>query len=211
MQEELKAFQQNSVLAGERKCLEVFFSSLRGYHLLLLGAHRKLKDLPPHCLHAAGLSPSVSAAENSFSWVQSSYENFAVRDASIDAVIVPYILEYVDNAQKVLKEAHRSLIGEGKLFLFGFEALHPWCWIHAPKSMHTLSLWQVKKLLSDTDFSIEETRHFHYGAIYFIAAQKHLSTATPLRPQWKQTPEIKSVFANANTRNLMENHVNTCH
>jgi SAM-dependent methyltransferase len=195
MEEELKRFQIPPILAAEKKCLEKTLPHLRGYHLLLLGSHRKLSDLPPHCLHAVGLSPVCRSEKSSNSWIWSQYEDLAIRNNSIDAAIVPYLLEYCKNADELLKELHRSLIGEGKLFLWGFERFHPWCWFNAPKPRKALLLWEVKKLLDKADFSIEEIRHFHCGAIYFIVAQKHISTLTPLRVQWKKIPIFEREWA----------------
>lgn len=209
MEEELKRFQHSVVMMGEKKCLERFVSNLRGYHLLLLGSHRKLTDLPSHCLHGVSLSP-VHPVEK-ISYIQSQYEALAIRNNSVDAVIVPYLLEYCENAYGLLKELHRSLIGEGKLILLGFERAHPWCWINAPKSKNSLSLWRVKKLLDEADFTIEKTQHFHYGAIYFIVAQKHISPLTPLRPQWKKSVKLEGVLAGADARNFRDYHDKTNH
>jgi len=207
MEEEIKRFQHPVVLAAEKKCLETFVSNLRGYHLLLLGSHRKLSDLPSHCLHGARLSPAHPAEK--ISYIQSQYETLAIRNNSIDAVIVPYLLEYCENAYELLRELHRSLIGEGKLFVLGFERLHPWCWFNAPKPKNSLSLWQVRKLLNEADFTIEKTQHFYTGAIYFIAAQKHISPLTPLRPQWQGASNLKGLLAGADARNFRERHDKT--
>jgi len=210
MEEEIKRFQDSAVLMAEKKCLETIVSNLRGYHLLLLGSHRKLKDLPSHRLHGVSLSPAATIKKTSgTSYIQSHYENLAIRDNSIDAVIVPYLLEYCENPDKLLKELHRSLISEGKLFLMGFERLHPWCWFNAPKSNNSLSLWRVKKLLDEANFTVEKIQHFHYGAIYFIVAQKHISPMTPIRPQWKKSLNLKGLLAGADARNFREKHDKT--
>ncbi len=207
MEEEIKRFQNIVVLAAEKKCLETFVTNLRGYHLLLLGSHRKLTDLPSHCLHGVSLSPLRH--DGKASYIQSQYETLAIRNNSIDAVIVPYLLEYCENPYALLKELQRSLIGEGKLLLLGFERFHPWCWLNAPTPKNSLSLWRVKKLLGEADFTIEKTQHFHYGAIYIIVAQKHVSPLTPLRPQWKKAVNLKGLLAGADARNFRGCHDKT--
>jgi SAM-dependent methyltransferase len=198
VEKELKTFQHPVILASEKKCLEKTISSIRGYHLLLLGAHRKLKNLPPHHLHALGLSQERTE-EHTKSFVQSYYDSLPFRDNSIDAVIISYLLEYCENPEELLKEIQRSLIGEGKLFLFGFERLHPWVWFNAPKAKKTIPFWKMKNLLEDADFSVQASEHFFYGAIYFIVAQKHFPILTSLRPAWK-VPAFDKAWASPEAR-----------
>ncbi|MDX1455024.1 MAG: methyltransferase domain-containing protein [Gammaproteobacteria bacterium] len=47
-------------------------------------------------------------------------------EASIDAVLLPHTLEFVDSPHGLLREADRVLVGEGHLLVFGFNPYSSW-------------------------------------------------------------------------------------
>jgi len=175
--------QSPALAKAERTCLQHIVPTLRGYHLLLLGSNKPLKWLPEHCLHAFSLAPQLS---NTKSHVKAHFEYLPLRDSSIDAAVIPYLLEYAENPEQLLNELFRTLIAEGKCLIFGFQRLHPWCWLNGPSSTKSLQLWQVKRLLARTKHAINKIHWLHYGAIYCIETQKHVTAVTPLRPQWSK-------------------------
>jgi len=194
LNESLDQFQHQAVLSAENKCLESSFSRLRGYYLMMIGRHRYIRDLPKHSLSDIAISP-LPPIENTRAYIQSSYEQLSVRNNSVDGVIVPYLLEYCESPEDLLSEVHRILIGEGKLLLFCFQRLHPWCWFNTPKSDRHLSVLCIKNLLHKTGFSIIRSEHIFYGAVVFFEAQKHVRQLTPLRPEWSEIRELDKVFA----------------
>lgn len=191
----LDEFQSPKILTAEQKCLEVSFAGLRGYYLLMLGRHRFLRDLPRHSLHNFVLAPE-KPIENTCSYIQSDYSALALRNNSVDAVIVPYLLEFCPSPKETLEEIFRVLIGEGKLYLFCFQRYHPWSWFYAPKAPNKLSLLSVRQLLIEAGFSVVYQHSFYYGALVFIEAQKHIRRVTPIRELWQRLPsEGEKVFA----------------
>jgi ubiquinone/menaquinone biosynthesis C-methylase UbiE len=176
--------QSQLLVTAEKKYLQRVVPTLRGYHLLLLGSHKALNWLPEHCLHAFTLSPTLTQFPQTH--IQTNFETLPLRQASIDAAIAPYLLEYTHDALSLLSELSRVLIPEGRLIILGINRWHPWSWLNAPHSPNTLMLWRLKKLLYDLDFSIINITRLHYGAIYGIDAQKHIHAVTPLRPHWNK-------------------------
>lgn len=186
-------FQSTDIQDIEKKCLESCFSSLGGDKLLLLGNHRTLENLPVHRLLGFNLSadkfsPLSASPMIQMRYIQSSYDALPLRNNTLDAVVLPYLLEYCENPCGVLNDLYRCLTGEGKLFLFGFQRLHPWCWFNTPPPLHYLSYFTIKYFLDQAGYSIKYAKHVHYGAIYFIEAQKHLQTLTPIRSEWSSAP-----------------------
>jgi SAM-dependent methyltransferase len=49
---------------------------------------------------------------------------------SVDAVLLPHTLEFVDDAYALLRELDRVLVAEGQLIVLGFNAVGPWSWRH---------------------------------------------------------------------------------
>lgn len=59
-------------------------------------------------------------------------DNLALASDSVDAVLLPHTLEFVDSPQRLLREVDRVLVGEGHVLIFGF---NPW------------STWSARKAL----------------------------------------------------------------
>jgi SAM-dependent methyltransferase len=183
--------QSCSLITAEKKYLQRVVPTLRGYHLLLLGSHKAITWLPEHCLHAFTLSPHLPQFAQSH--IQTHFGTLPLRQASIDAAIAPYLLEYTHDSLSLLNELSRVLIPEGRLIILGINRWHPWSWLNSPRPTNTLMLWQLRKLLYESDFSINKISRLHYGAIYGIDAQKHIHAVTPLRPHWNK-PLLEKVW-----------------
>lgn len=115
-------------LAGqERECLERMLGDVFGYYLLqvgtcanfseVIGASRiRQRILLPGALVSQSLGFQVVAAPN----------RLPIAADSVDAVLLPHTLEFSNDARQVLREAERVLIPEGRLLVFGFNALSLW-------------------------------------------------------------------------------------
>jgi SAM-dependent methyltransferase len=161
--------------------LQEKLSTLCGYHFLVMGDYFNAEILTKPGLHTFGLSPALSLKKNqSPAWVQAAYEHLPFRENSIDAAVVPYLTECVQNPLDLFGELHRCLIGEGKLFIFGHERVHPRYWFHRQSSVG----FSMKRCLEVAQFTVLNMTHFAWGQHYFIEAQKKVRGLTPIQPQW---------------------------
>ncbi|HLU62063.1 MAG TPA: methyltransferase domain-containing protein [Gammaproteobacteria bacterium] len=64
-------------------------------------------------------------------------DNLALASDSVDAIVLPHTLEFVESPQRLLREVERVLVGEGHVLILGF---NPW------------SAWTVRKLLKGEHF-----------------------------------------------------------
>lgn len=115
-------------LAGqETRCLERMLRGIFGYYLLQVGGGTGLSEaiqasrvrqrimlLPTPAHHTLGLQTVATP------------ERLPIAADSVDVVLLPHTLEFADDARQVLREAERVLIPEGRLVVFGFNALSLW-------------------------------------------------------------------------------------
>jgi len=115
-------------LAGqEAQCLERMLRDTFGYYLLQVGGgtglseaiqvsriHRRILILPTVAPYSLGLQMAAAP------------EQLPIAADSVDLVVLPHTLEFADDARQVLREAERVLIPEGRLVVFGFNALSLW-------------------------------------------------------------------------------------
>lgn len=55
--------------------------------------------------------------------LRSALDNLALASDSIDAILLPHTLEFVESPQRLLREVDRVLVGEGHVLILGF---NPW-------------------------------------------------------------------------------------
>jgi len=168
---------------AENGYLAQITENLRGYHLLLLGHHKKLSWIPQNRLHTFSLGPLPSAS------AQSHYETLPLRENSIDAAILPYTLEQCDAPLTVLKELYKTIIQEGRIFIFSHQHWHPLSWLmplDVPEKHTSLLIYQIKHFLQLAGFEIIQTNWLYYGTVVVIEAQKQEIGLTPLKPLWKE-------------------------
>jgi SAM-dependent methyltransferase len=168
----------SKLILAEKKILTTVASTLRGYHLLLVGKHRALDWLPKNRLHNFSVSPKEG------SHVLSHYETLPFRNNSIDIAFVPYELEHCKHPQELLHELNRCLLSSGKLFIFAHQPWHPLNFFK--KTFFSMPIFKLKHLLESSDFEIQKTQWLHYGSAVFIQAQKNIPGITPIKPKWEK-------------------------
>jgi SAM-dependent methyltransferase len=117
-----------SLLAQEKAVLAEPLEDVFGLHLMQVG------------LWGDGLELIGAARVQSKSlWAREPSAGVAVcgdpaalptRSDSVDAVLLPHTLEFVDDAYALLRELDRVLVAEGQLIVLGFSALGSWSWRH---------------------------------------------------------------------------------
>ncbi|MEE8118968.1 MAG: methyltransferase domain-containing protein [Gammaproteobacteria bacterium] len=92
----------------------------------------------------------------------------AVASEVLDTVVLAHVLERVSNPHNVLREAHRVLVGEGQLVVFGF---NPWSTWGLPCLMGSGNYPWTERFIGETrlrdwlallDFEITGVKRFFY-------------------------------------------------
>ena len=121
------------LLAQERKCLGRIAAGLFGYQLLQVGRLGPDLDYLVECPIRARVLIVQTADDGAPVGACAEPERLPIKADSVDALILPHTLDVAQDPRRVLREAERVLIPEGRLVLLGF---NPW------------SLWGVRRLLS---------------------------------------------------------------
>jgi SAM-dependent methyltransferase len=113
--------------AQEGACLERMLRDIFGYYLLQVGASAAFSEtIAASRVRQRILLPPQPAPEALGLQLVSSPDRLPVANDSVDAVFLPHTLEFADDARQVLREAERVLIPEGRVIVFGFNALSLW-------------------------------------------------------------------------------------
>jgi SAM-dependent methyltransferase len=130
----LKEFPGQSILATEKKFLPSLLSEYYGSQVLLIGTpnqHELLRTsiIPNRML----LTPLPTKTLHTIRSIESDLHELPIASGSVDLVILPHILEYLDNPQHLLQEACRIVRPQGHIVICGF---------------NPFSLWGIKKLFT---------------------------------------------------------------
>lgn len=63
-------------------------------------------------------------------------DNLALASDSVDAILLPHTLEFVESPQRLLREVDRVLAGEGHVLILGFNPWSPWSARRMLRSRH---------------------------------------------------------------------------
>jgi SAM-dependent methyltransferase len=120
------------LVEAEQSVLREVLSDVFGYHLVVLDP-----SYQPHSLEASRILHRVvhsctGAGLDDPPGLLGCAESLPLQSDSIDAFVLPHVLERADDAHQVLREIDRCLIAEGHLIVLGF---NPYGW------------WGVSRLL----------------------------------------------------------------
>lgn len=125
-----------ALLAAESELLAAALEDIFGWELLQIGAWGAGRELlsGARTRHQAILAaPGLSSSAD----IRGRPTQLPVISDSIDAVLLPHILEFATDPYAIVREADRVLVGEGRLLVLGFR---PW------------SLWGVRGRWSRSGF-----------------------------------------------------------
>ena len=133
-----------------------------GKHALLIGVPNQYALLEATKVPCHTLLSSFLAHEPQPGFVEGDLHELAIQTGSIDLVILPHTLEYVDNPHHLVQEACRVVKPEGLIVIMGFNP-YSMCGFKrlmsgkrgAPWSSHFAHAYQVKHWLRLSDFQIE--------------------------------------------------------
>ncbi|NND54899.1 MAG: class I SAM-dependent methyltransferase [Gammaproteobacteria bacterium] len=166
------------------------------------------------------LTPDVADQADAYSQP----EHLAIRSDSVDAVLLPHILETSPNPHAVLREVHRILRPDGRLIVLGFNPFSWWGTRHRvslhgyPQGIRRhISRRRLKDWLRLLNLSIDEVRpcylrppsnnllrrlqksgYFANG--YLLMARKETIPVTVVRPRLGRRPTLVEGLVNSPTR-----------
>lgn len=126
-------FLGETLLAAEKQVLIPLLNKHFGKQSLLIGVshQRDLLDASTIPCHSI-LSPLI-CHERKKNYIESDLHELPILTGSIDLVLLPHTLEFVDNPRQLLSEACRVIKPEGLIVICGF---------------NPYSMWGLRKLLS---------------------------------------------------------------
>lgn len=116
----------SSLLQTEKKLLSRLLAQRYGKHVLLIGVPHQKELLQCSVMsHQIMLTPLINRHKDK-KCIESAYSHLPIIPGSIDLVIVPHTLEFIDNPQQLLMEACRIVKPEGLIILMGFNPISLW-------------------------------------------------------------------------------------
>jgi len=115
-------------LAGlEEECLERMLRDTFGYYLLQVGITSGFGDaVGASRIRHRILLPVAEQPDTLGPQIVASPDRMPVSSDSVDAVFLPHTLDFSADAHRVLREAERVLIPEGRVVVMGFNSLSLW-------------------------------------------------------------------------------------
>lgn len=158
-------FLGTSLLEAEQQAISEMLEKQFGKHALLIGVPHQnhllqSTSIPCHTL----ISPLINH-DRKANYVEGDFHELPIHTGSIDVVLLPHTLEFVDNPRQLLAEACRIIKPEGVILISGFNPLSAW---GARKMLvkHKVAPWsgtfihanKVKRWLQLADFAMEKQK-----------------------------------------------------
>ncbi|MES2218531.1 MAG: methyltransferase domain-containing protein [Pseudomonadota bacterium] len=189
----LGSFPGLCILDVEKKILPSLLASYYGNQIVLIGTpHQqpliKSNTIPNRIL----LSPLFNKhTQDTIHNVESDLTELPIASGSVDLVLLPHILEYLDNPRQLFGEACRIVKPEGHIIICGFNpysmwGLRKWYSKHdkIPWSGNFIKAGIVKKWLALADFKItRQTRILYRPPIFYEKIYHHLKFLEWLGPK----------------------------
>lgn len=172
-------FLGSKLLSAENELLTNLLSRHFGKHALLIGVpHQEslLKTTP--IPYQSLLSPLVSKKITTH-YIEGDCHELPILTGTIDLVILPHTLEFIDHPRQLLVEACRIIKPEGLIVISGFNSYSLWGLKRflnkdkktIPWSVSALQAYKVKNWLKLADFELEKET-----TIMFRPPVNHIST-----------------------------------
>jgi SAM-dependent methyltransferase len=180
----LGSFLGHSVLAAEKKILPSLLTQHYSNQLLLIGTPRQqtlltTDTIPTRIL----LSPLFNKhSQLAIHNIESDLDELPIASGSVDLVLLPHTLEYLDNPRQLFAESCRIVKPEGHIIVCGFNpysmwGLRKWCSKRdkIPWSGNFIPPGNIKKWLNLADFKIKQlTRTLYRPPIGYEKIYTHL-------------------------------------
>jgi len=111
----------------EEQCLERMLRDTFGYYLLQVGSGTGYSEaIRTSRIRQRIYLPSTAVPKSEGYQVVAAPDRLPIAADSVDAVVLLHTLEFAGDARQVLRETERVLIPEGRVVVFGFNALSMW-------------------------------------------------------------------------------------
>ena len=159
------------VASQEVACLLDMLEGVFGHYILQVGGGEAFREtvVTSQVRHAITLPPARQPGGLGMRIVATP-EALPLASDSLDAVFLPHTLDFARDPRQVLREAERVLIPEGRLILFGFNALSPWALVRLARPGRMpwcggfLTRYRVGDWLSLLGFDVEWQRMLVFQA-----------------------------------------------
>lgn len=160
-------FLGNKVLNAEKEIISDLIKQHYGKHAVLMGVPQQQALLTTTNISIKTLVSPLLSATKDFLMVESNFAELAIQTGSVDLVILPHILEFVDNPRALLAEACRIVKPEGLIVICHFNPYSTWGFKrivgkqhhHVVRtSHHFIASHLVKNWLELASFEIEAVR-----------------------------------------------------
>lgn len=153
---------------AEQQVLDEVLGDIFGYHLVVVDPSCQSESLAAsRIIHRVVLTVSDDGLSMPAGLLGAA-ERLPLQSDSIDALLLPHVLEHATDVHQVLREVDRCLVPEGHVIILGFNPFGWWGlrrllfgWRgQVPWSLRFISLPRVKDWLSLLGFDAVHTRYF---------------------------------------------------
>lgn len=167
----------SSVMEAEKKVLSHLVDKHYGKHALLVGVPQQYSLLEATKIPCHSLVSPFLAHERQPGFIEGDLHEIPIMTGSVDLVVMPHTLEYVDNPRHLIHEACRIVKPEGLIVVMGFNPYSMWG-VRRLISQHEVpwastfnNAYQIKNWLRLSDFQIED-----HKSVFFRPPVNHEST-----------------------------------
>lgn len=119
-------FLGSSLLESEYQCLSKLLSRYFGKHALLIGVPEQYSLLSATSLPCHSLITPLMMSDKKTAFIESDLHDLPILTGSIDLVVIPHTLEFIDNPRQLLSEACRIVKAQGLIIIAGFNPYSFW-------------------------------------------------------------------------------------
>lgn len=162
------------MLVKEKQCLDKLVADIFGFNAVQIGMPQ-LNALAASRMSSTYLSNEVlvssGGAFNSIA-ISHCFSKLPFASESLDLIILPHVLEFSDQSDKILSEATRVLRPEGQIIICGFNTFSLWGMTKLiqnvfglrclPNNLKFSHLTRLKKSLSQLSFEINRGQFLLY-------------------------------------------------
>jgi SAM-dependent methyltransferase len=204
-------FLGTALLEAERQMLSGLLERHYGKHDLLIGVPGQHTLLTANSVACHTLMSPIHHSKET-AYVEADFHDLPILTGSIDIVLLPHTLEFVDNPRQLLSEACRIVKPEGLIVIFGFNPYGVWG-MRKKIAGSPIRCQHIKNWLKLAEFALEKQSSFLYrppinkeniyhklasleriGSViypllagaYVVVARAKVIPLTPIRLKWKQ-------------------------
>lgn len=156
-------FLGTDLLKAEQHLLSRILDKHFGKHALLLGVPKQHNLLTATTIPCHSLLSPLIHKEKHFNYIEGDFHELPILTGTIDLVLMPHTLEFIDNPRQLLAEACRIIKPEGLIVISGFNPYSAWG-IRKKFAKNKAMPWsgnfihsrQVKSWLQLADFEMEK-------------------------------------------------------